>query len=107
MSKQDDVITSLIVAGVIVAAGLGIFRVIKTIGSLAIGDLVAEADLSRRSVAATVLYVEIGEEGEDFCHDCGTTSPDRCQAYACGVCLICEPAYDRTICYSCHGSIYD
>jgi len=108
MSKRDDeTIERLIAAGVIIVAGVGLFRIAKSMGSHAIGRLVSRAEASRLLAAATAPAPASNARADQTCQDCGRIDPDRCRAYMCGRCLACTEAYDNTICQGCYGSIYD
>ena len=82
---SDGLIPGLIAAGIIVAIGYGIYRVIKSLGNFNEGDNISKSKLENSI--------------KDFCSRCETADPRRCRI--CGSCLVCVGEVGWGECYVC------
>ena len=86
---DEDIIGSLIAAGVLLALGCGLYRFIKSFGEYEEGDKINSTQLANSLLPHS--NVQLQDEKKDYCPDCNTTNPDRC--WTCGDCLTCHGDY--------------
>ncbi len=97
MSQDDDeIIGGLIAAGIIVAIGYGVYRVIKSFGSFDTGDKIHQEEISKTDITKSYSSKALK------CVFCGSTNDvqpcnwDACREYVCedhrysGDCVMCD-----------------
>jgi hypothetical protein len=123
---NDDVIESFIALGVIVFAGIGLYKIVSSFGSLENGDKVTkeeliesineQSDLAGDEEIDNRIIIERIKNGpidvytrykNDICDICGTVSPERCKNGHCMNCVGEETSGDgkcyNGCCLCCHG----
>ena len=118
MSNDDGHdVAGLVALGIVVLIGMGLYKVIKSFGSLESGEEVTKEELAeameeqsgeeeyRRIIKRRTFYSQNYVVYEnDVCNNCGTVLPYRCEeADHCRVCIVGDGNSECSNCGKCIG----